>query len=483
MKKIFFIIAGFYSVSLIAQNEVDALRYSDINYGGTSRFMSMGSAFGSLGGDMSAISVNPASLGIYRSSELTITPYFSYNQSSAMLQGTSLDDYKFRFQLGNAGIVGTHLNGDENKWKSVSFAFSYNRLNDFNSYTRMQGYNNTSSMTDYFAAIANGKETTAFDNFNEGLAWDAYLIDPDSSSTNKYKTALPNYGELQVKDISTKGGMGEYVFAIGGNYDDKLYLGMSLGIQTIRYSETSEYSEVDTKDSIKSFNYFNYNKYLKTTGSGFNFKFGLIYRPMDWFRIGFAVHTPTFFNLSDSYHSSITSSFNDTLHGDGLVINSPDGSYDYELTTPFRAIASTSFLINKIAAISVEYEYVDYSVARLRASDYFFRGENDAIENSYTAVGILRAGAEFKTGPISFRCGYGFYPSPFKKGFANENADKSIYSFGIGIRGDESYFDIGFSYSTQKEKYYLYDTSVIPNAPATVTHNNIGLIATFGFKF
>ncbi len=483
MKKWMFIIASFYSISLFSQNEVDALRYSTINYGGTSRFMTMGSSFGALGGDVSAISVNPASLGIYRSSELTITPYFSYNQSSAQYLGSTLDDYKFRFQMGNVGAVATHLNGKDEGWVSVSMALSYNRINDFGNYIKIQGYNNTSSMTDYFASLANGHNYENFDYFNEGLAWDSYLIDPDTSATNKYKTTFPNYGEMQEKDINTRGGMGEYEFAIGGNYENKLYLGMSLGIETIRYKESSEYSEIDTKDTIPSFNYFNFKKELKTYGSGFNFKFGLIYRPLDWFRVGLALHTPTFFNLSDTYSSSMQSSFDDTLHGDGHVINSPAGNYDYELTTPFRAVASAGVLINKIVALSVEYEFVDYSMARLRANDYFFRDENDAIEESYRAVGIIRAGAEYRTGPISFRCGYGFYPSPFKSGLANEDANKSIYSLGIGIKGDDTYFDLGFTYSTMKEKYFLYDNAVIANTPATITHNNVGLIATFGVKF
>lgn len=491
MKKIIAIVFGLYSLSLSAQNEVDALRYSQNYYGGTARFMSSGSAFSSLAADASAISINPASIGKYKGSEITITPYFTFNNTNSSYNGSSLDDYRFHFQMGNIGLVANHNNGEGSDWKSVSFAFTYNRLNDFSKYIKIDGYNNTSSMTDYFAAIANGKKVDDLDGFNEGLAWDAYLIDPDTNGTNLYKTALSNYGERQIKSMSTSGGMGEYLFAIGGNYKDVLFLGMSLGIQTVRYREFADYSEMDDKDTIVSFNYFNYNKELKTTGSGFNFKFGLLYTPIQWFRLGFAIHTPTFFNLSDSYSSNIKSSFNDSNHGDGKILESPSGSYDYELTTPFKAIASMGFVLynsgddvkTPLANFSIEYEYMDYSMARLRSNDYTFDFEDKVIEKAYRPVGNIRAGAEFHLSDFLLRAGYGLYPSPYESSVIINDGARSIYSFGFGIKGEYSYFDLGFLYSTQKEKYYLYDPSVVNNNAVNLTQNNFGMVATMGFRF
>lgn len=492
MKKIA-LIFGFLPLIAMSQNEVDALRYSQNYFGGTSRFVTTGSAFSSIAADMSAVSINPAALGKYKGSEITITPAFTYNKTSANYRDGIMDDFKFRFQMSNFGIVATHDNGNDVDWRTVSFAFSYNRINDFNRNINIDGYNNESSMTDYFAALANGKKVDQMNGFMEGLAWEAYLIDPDTSAGNfQYKTALPRYGARQVKNIDTRGGMGEYVFAIGGNYRDMLQLGMSLGIQSVRYREISDYAEIDDKDSIPSFNYFEFSQELKTTGSGFNFKFGLIYSPIPWFKLGLGLHTPTFFNLSDNYSSSIKSSFNDTLHGDGKVIKSKQGFYDYELTTPFRAIASTGFVIyssddngvNKpLVSIGLEYEYVDYSIARLRANDYTFRNENMVIERAYTAVGNIRAGVEYRLSSIFLRCGVGYYPSPYKKGLANDNSDRMSYTFGIGIKGDNSYLDVGFVYTQQKEKYFLYDPSVILNVPASLTHNNMGIITTLGFRF
>ena len=59
-----------------AQNEIQALRYSQYTLFGTARYQGMGGAMDALGGDFSAASVNPAGLGIYRKSEASFTPSF-----------------------------------------------------------------------------------------------------------------------------------------------------------------------------------------------------------------------------------------------------------------------------------------------------------------------------------------------------------------------------------------------------------------------
>jgi hypothetical protein len=211
MKKILSIVFSLSTLALLAQNEVDALRYSQNFYGGTARFMSTGGAFSSIAADVSAIGINPASLGKYKGSEITITPLFSLNNSSALYNGSTRDNFRYHFQMGNIGFVANHNNGDASDWKSVSFAFAYNRMNDFSRLINIEGYNKENSMTDYFASIANGKKVDEFDGFNEGLAWIHTLL-IRYQGTNLYKTALPNYGEKQVKSLSSKGGMGEYFF-------------------------------------------------------------------------------------------------------------------------------------------------------------------------------------------------------------------------------------------------------------------------------
>jgi len=106
MKKLAFILtATLLTISgIFAQNVDDALRYSQLFYTGTARFMSMGGAFTALGGDMSTLSQNPAGLGVFRSSEISLSPQLLHNNTSANFHGIS-KDYLYNFNLGQAGIV------------------------------------------------------------------------------------------------------------------------------------------------------------------------------------------------------------------------------------------------------------------------------------------------------------------------------------------------------------------------------------------
>ena len=94
-----------------AQNADDALRYSQIFYTGSARFMSMGGAFTALGGDMSTFSQNPAGIGVFRSSEISVTPQLLHAKASAGFNGIN-DDYLYNFNLGQAGVVGNLIKGN-----------------------------------------------------------------------------------------------------------------------------------------------------------------------------------------------------------------------------------------------------------------------------------------------------------------------------------------------------------------------------------
>lgn len=62
-----------------AQNETDALRFSTLTQGGTARSNGMANAFGALGADPVAVAINPAGLGLYRTSEISFTPALDVN--------------------------------------------------------------------------------------------------------------------------------------------------------------------------------------------------------------------------------------------------------------------------------------------------------------------------------------------------------------------------------------------------------------------
>ncbi|MFA4852772.1 MAG: hypothetical protein WC599_09660 [Bacteroidales bacterium] len=483
MKRLKILIAGaaiMISIVVNAQSDIDALRYSMIYFGGTARYSSMGGAFGAVGADFSTLSTNPAGLGVYRKNEITFTPSVYAGKTSSVYNGKTTEDMKYNFNLSNFGMVyalKTNKRNDEVGWKSINIAFGLNRYNNFHNRMNIEGQNNQNSMMTMYLDNAQGVSTDNLDPFSTELAFNTHLIDTLNGATD-YICNVPNSGINQRKTIETKGAMQEMVFALGANYNNKLFIGGTFGFPYVRYLEQSTYKEMDS-DTITDFKSFTLNEDLTTTGSGFNFKFGLIYVPVDIemlkVKIGAAVHTPTFFAMHDEWSKTMKSSFENGNHSAG----SPQGSFDYQLTTPMRVVGSIAFQIGQYGTISADYEFVDYSEARLRSESYKYFDENDNIQAKYTATNNIRIGAEAALGLFSLRGGYAIYGSPYKSGI--NDGKKTAISGGFGIIDKDYFIDFGYVYSKAEEDYYLYNSSHVNPVNNEMTSHNF--LITLGLKF
>jgi len=463
------------SGKLFSQNEADALRYSQINYGGTARSVAMGGAFGTLGGDFTSLSINPAGIGIYKSKELTITPsgYISYVKSH--YNNNSTDDIKYKFNFNNVGIVLAFTPQKESVCKGIQIGFGVNRLNNYSYNSYNEGANSINSIADYFLADAQGNQPQNLSDFSTKLAFNTYLIDTSGGLTS-YVSPINRGGVLQSKSIMASGSNNELVLTFGGNLNDKVLIGGTIGFPFVRYTENSSYEETDPGDSIGSFKQMDYNSYLETEGSGYNFKLGIIYKITEWMRIGASFHSPTFYSMKDKWSSDLTTYFDD---GTQYKSESPKGSFVYQLNTPFRVNGGISFVIKKIALISGEYEFVDYRNARLRSATERFVGENKAIDNLYASQSNVRAGFEIKYDIASFRLGYSYSSNPYASKNINDGTRHS-FSGGLGLRFNKYFFDVAYSYSLWKEKYYLYPLVPFPVSNSYNAHN---ILFTFGVKF
>lgn len=482
----YFLTFNFITFSCFAQNETDALRFSQTFYGGTARFVSMGGAFGALGGDQSVIATNPAGIAIFRSSELSATPSLFYNKSKTNYFNNEAVDYKYDFNFGNIGFVSTYKSDrEENDWKSTSFGIGYSRTNSYDNNILIEGTNNNSSMIDFFVNRANGNKSNNLDSYLEGLAFETWIIDTIPGSPTQYKNPFSNYGETQRKEITTSGSSGEYIFSLGSNYKHVLYLGASLSIHRLNYEENSTYSEIAPGNILGNLESFTYTQGISTSGTGYSFKMGAIARPIDWIRIGASVITPTFYSLEDNFHSRLESKFENDIN---YSANSGESDFisNYELTTPVKAMASVGFVINKIALVCLEYEYTDYSTARLRDSklDYSFNNENKAIQNSFQTVSNIKTGAEYSVNNFRIRGGFSYYTSPYKSSQLNKNATKIALSCGFGIKTNNSFLDFAFVHNIGATYYYLY--TMPSNAgvePSKITSSSNQLLITLGYKF
>ena len=101
---------------------------------------------------------------------------------------------------------------------------------------------------------------------------------------------------------------------------------------------------------ITSSNFSLWNR-LKTEGTGFNVKLGLIARVTDYWRLGLAFHTPTYYSMSDYYMASVDNDYtylkNNSNESRNDITDSPEGRYDYSLVTPWKFMASTAFIMGK----------------------------------------------------------------------------------------------------------------------------------------
>jgi hypothetical protein len=253
-----------------------------------------------------------------------------------------------------------------------------------------------------------------------------------------------------------------------------------MGIPRIRYTEESTYQEKADSVGSNGFKSYQLNQNLSTTGSGLNMKFGMIYKPIDWVRIGAAVHSPTYYNMHDSWNSSMTSSFTGINSFKSGTADSPQGTFDYSLTTPMRAIGSLGFVIKKIGLINADYEYVDYSAARMSSSKYNFLNENTAIRDKYTQANNFRLGTEWRLHPMSVRAGVAYYGTPFKKGTGNDGARIS-YTAGFGFREENFFIDFAYVFTMTTENYYFYDATI--TSPSVNNSKSSSALMTMGFKF
>ena len=499
---------------IYGQNSTDALRFSNFQMQGTARAGSMGNAFGALGGDFTSVSINPAGLGIYRSSEFVFTPTFGQTQIDATYHGHLMNDSKYNFLFENLSYVASlqPKNQSETGLININVGIGFNKLKDFNSVANVLGHNVQSSFLDNLIENANGEDPyQGWSEFYEELAYydadaqtgaDLIYFDEENGfwrsdiQKNPFDENIENYEHSQKKSISRQGAINEYSLAVGLNFNHKLYLGASLGIVDVTYKESSSFDEWDQNNSIPKFNRMIFDRYLGVNGTGYNGKIGIIFKPTNEIRLGASVHTPTFYNLYETFDTYMYS--NNTFEDLGEVeddAQSRINDYDYDLETPLRATLSAAYIFPDKGLISVDYEYVDMGTAKLRrgGDGYNFMDENSDITEVYKPAGNLRIGGEFlATSNISLRAGYELYPSvyksePFGVNQPNSDSDLNVISAGLGYRAGGFFFDVAYRYSFVESFDLLYQapSSEYYPVPEMASFKEVTnkVMFTLGFRF
>jgi hypothetical protein len=451
----------------------------------------MGGAFTALGADLSSLSQNPAGIGVFRSSEFSLSPQLNYIKSTTDFNG-STDDYLYRFNLNQGGFVNNILSNQGGKGLvSLNFGYSFNMTNNLNQNAMVSGINNSSSIADAWAGYSDGQHYTELSGA-EGIAYDAWIIDTlTGSGGNRYGTVFSNYGDNPPsiygqsirRTIQNEGYLGEHAISLGGNYANKIFFGATLGINTLRYN--SYFQHVESTDAAlpSQFKSLEYIDYFEDKGTGFTFKFGLIAKPVEMVRIGVAFHTPTYYKIDEYFYEDVSSKFTD---GSDYHSNNDPMRFNYGFNTPFRFLTGVAVQVKKFAILSADYEFVDYSAGHFfqTGDGYDYSDKNNSIRESLSSASNVRLGGEFRLSKLYLRSGYGFYGKPFRAGELNAGLDYRTLSCGLGLRERNFSVDFGFTNFKSSQTNFLYqlDPGYNPAEYRLTTMKNIFTL-TLGYKF
>jgi len=495
-----------------AQTPDDALRNAWFTPGGSARSLGIGGAMGSLGGDISANNINPAGTGLIRTKEVVFSPGFMLNSNSANYRGTGANTSGNGFAYGSTGItLGGPTQG--NTFNSFTFSFSFTQLANYNNHVHYKGTNNLSSYSEQFLeelARDHASPSAALGNyvFGSSLAYYTYLIDTTVQNGNLVYFGLPSpsTGLTQEVDEVTSGSYNEMSFTFAGGMNDKLFLGLSLNVPIVNYRRDVTITESDASGNPNNnFAYSTYNTSLRSSGVGLNFKLGLIYKVQDNFRLGLAIHSPSFIWYKDKMRASMITNtekyLNSPDYPDGTVGASSDdfnsgqpGEVDYQMQTPFKAIASATYLFSPVADprkqrgfITGDIEYTGYGGSKFMPynsnatnDDGYYTTLNSATSDYLKGNLNVRIGGELKFDPLAFRAGFGYYSSPYRD--AQLKANRLQLTGGLGYRNHGMFIDLAFVETMTKDVNFPYRLNDKPNTYANITNNRSTIILSIGFK-
>ena len=474
----------------------DMFTLSQVNFGfGTARSMAMAGAFTSLGGDVASMGINPAGLGMYRSNDISFSPLMGF-QSAENSAASWGENSQSRFAISNLGVVLNLYESSNTRLVSVSMGFGYNRIADFNYRYGYSSQSNPSvapyrSIADAFALMMtqsglkpdqNGALNYDYrDAYYWGgiLAYNGFLLDAGEDELGTFYTTADrlgiNAGVGHTVNMQSRGSIGEYDISFGLNYDNKLYLGFTWGIQSVRWKRQMYYGEDYIYNSTPVYSdgvalaepaqWMDYNQAVEVRGTGMNAKFGLIYRPWESLRLGVALHTPTFYALERSYQAYMGTNFNPGGVGDTTPALDDVGMNTWDFWSPTRLMFGASYTFGRFAVISADYERDWYNGMRvsnlpagfdLTKDDYRYE-----FKNNFKGSNTLRLGAEIKPLPqMALRAGYGVADGALrndKKLYYNSplTARTTCFSAGMGVAIGAVTLDLAYQHLNNEQTEYL----------------------------
>jgi hypothetical protein len=501
------ILLGLLSKYSIGQTPEDALKYSWYGQNGTARNLAAGGVMGSLGGDITATFTNPAGLGLYKTGEFVLTPGVSFLNNKSNFRETPASAKKTAFNLGPTGFV-FGFNDNIGKWRSKAISLVVTRSANFNSNVFYKGENNYSSYSEQYA------EEISRSGADIDYAWEdprlsigsrmaayTYLVDTITVNGEEQVIGVPEFlsNRHQQDSITTHGGITDIALGLAGNMNDKFYLGGTIGLSVVNYEKNSVFKETDPSGLTDNFfNSSEFDQLFTTKGVGINLKLGMIVKPADNIRLGFALHSPTFYGLKDTYEATMTNDLENYVAGIRTVnmqvlTGQPNAVYEYNYVSPWKAMISGSYVLREIedvtkqrGFVSADLEYVNYKASSYSqtdngSTDGYYGTVNSTIDDIYKGNINVKVGGELKFNTIMARAGFSYYGSPYAE--KELEASRKYVSAGLGYRDKGIFIDLTYVYAVNKDVQFPYRLEDKANTYAAIRGRGDNAVLTVGFKF
>lgn len=505
-----------------AQETYQNTKMVDNDLNGTARYVGMGGAMEALGADLSTISSNPAGLGLFRSSRFLVSGGMVSQQdaSTRTQRGAdyiNFDGHKTLASFDQIGFVwakrsgyNSYLNLGVNYHKSRNFDQILNAANALSGASQ----NKLTSMK-YLNFAGNG-----WDDMHNGVDANYAELMGDKDKQDNFYIPYENANQFLFGQYQ-RGYIGEYDFAVSGNLNDRVYLGLTIGVHDVHYKSNSMYAEYyDAGYAVDAY------EQLAITGTGYDVKFGAIFRPIasSPLRFGAYFNTPVFYDLRMSGASDIITPSKD---GSTRISSGHSADYDFKISTPWKFGVSFGHTVGNFLALGATYEYADYSTIDNRINDgsyydswtgdFYQTSSKDREMNADTkanlrGVSTLKMGVEMKPSPeLAVRLGYNYVSPVFKKDAFRDGTvfspgaayatstdytnweDTHRLTAGIGYSVKKFSFDVAYQYNVQNGKFYpfmRYEAAADENPeysnipPATnVSFKRHQLLLTVGYTF
>lgn len=502
MKKLYSLILVLGILNSYAQtlDDIEVFNIKDLH--GTPRFTAMGGAFTSLGNDLSAIHINPASVAVYRNSNVGFTFGFQSNNSDqSSFFGGNASSSDFNFSIENMGFASTFSSGPYKKESKFGFAFSLQKIADYNRTYSINGINNlgafgAGSLADYWlngdgfnnsAAGLMGSELQSF-GLNEAFAafQTGILVPVNDTLISDVGFGNSTTGTSDLRYFKDESGYhNELAITLGAQSSEKLYVGFSIGIPFLSYRMEDQIRESNLPIDSFPFDATSYqlNRVNEMHAAGINLKAGFIFKPVQWWRLGASYQSPSWYSVNQVYEFDVSSQFSDGSQFNSVVLST--GEYEYGIRTPSIMRVGTSLVLGKLAILSVDYEHSDPSQGKTYETSSFnaldeqdLTDGNTDVSNLMTSTNSLRIGGEIKLGLLFLRGGFVNQSSFYQSG-DDYRADQQTISAGLGYQTKKYNLDLTFSSAKYSRQDWVHPFASGDLVNTQNTRNNILVGATF----